>query len=143
MLLEGRKISLRKYWSTGHCSHCCYRSMPGRCRRKLLAPNNAAWLCLCPKHLLYQDAVEEFMHKEPQDARQDVANVVKKLHVHDHGLVASDEGPTVTHKAHHKHNLVGQLESKQKWEGVRFAELCECRTASCGMGCYAIFLAAL
>lgn len=127
-----------------HCSHCRYRSAPGRCHRKLLASNRAFWLCLSPKnlHLLYQDAVEELVHKESQDTRQDVANMVEKLHIHDHGLVASDEGATIAHKAHYEHNLVGQLENNQKWEGVRFAALQECRTVSCAMRCCAPFLAA-
>lgn len=79
------------------------------------------------------------MHKESQDARQDVANMVKKFHIHDHGLVASDKGPTIAHEAHHKHNLVGQLGNNQKWQGVGFAALYECRTASRVMGCYTIF----
>lgn len=124
-----------------NCSHCCYQSAPGRCHRNLLASNGADWLPLCPTHLhlLYQDAVEEFVHKESQDARQDVANMVKKFHIHDHGLVASDEGPTIAHKAHHEHNLVGQLGNNQKREGVGSAAPYEGRTASCAMGCYAIF----
>lgn len=54
------------------------------------------------------------MRKEPQDAGQDVANVVEELHVHDHGLVSPDEGPTVAHEAHHKHNLVCQLGNNHK-----------------------------
>lgn len=57
----------------------------------------------------HQDAVEELMSKEAQDAGQDVAHMVEELHVHDHGLIAPDEGATVAHEAHHKHDLVGQL----------------------------------
>lgn len=57
----------------------------------------------------HQDAIEELMGKEAQDTSQDVAHVVEELHVHDHGLVAPDKGATVTHEAHHEHNLVGQL----------------------------------
>lgn len=49
------------------------------------------------------------MGEEAQDTRQDVAHVVQELHVHDHGLIAPDEGATVAHKAHHEHDLVGQL----------------------------------
>lgn len=69
----------------------------------------------------HQDAVEELVGKETQDAGQDVAYVVQELHVHDHGLVATDEGATVAHEAHHKHNLVGQLDGKDRgrmWQSV-------------------------
>lgn len=54
------------------------------------------------------------MGKEAQDAGQDVAYVVQELHVHDHGLVATDEGATIAHEAHHKHDLVGQLDGKDR-----------------------------
>lgn len=109
---------------------------PWKCHRNLPASNGADGLPPCPKHLrsLYQDAVEEFVYKESQDARHDVADMVKKLHIHDHGLVASDEGSTVADEAHHKHNLVGQLGDNQTQEGVGFAALREGRTAS-----YAVF----
>lgn len=49
------------------------------------------------------------MDKEAQDTSQDVAHMVEELHVHDHGLIAPDEGTAVAHEAHHKDNLVGQL----------------------------------
>lgn len=75
---------------------------------------------LAPAHLqAHQDAIEELMCKEPQDARQDVAHVVQELHVHDHGLIATDEGTTVAHEAHHKHDLVGQLDRKGRmWQSA-------------------------
>lgn len=60
-------------------------------------------------NLSYQDAVEELVHEEPQDTGHDVAHVVEELHIHDHGLVATDEGASVAHEAHHEHDLVGQL----------------------------------
>lgn len=67
--------------------------------------------CLYYNHLnfSYQDAVEELVHKEPQDTGHDVADVVQEFHIHDHGLVATDEGASVAHEAHHEHDLVGQL----------------------------------
>lgn len=64
--------------------------------------------------LLYQDAIEQFVHKEPQDAGQNIGDVIKKFHIHYHSLIASDERPTVAHKAHHKHNLISQLWNKHK-----------------------------
>lgn len=59
--------------------------------------------------LLYQDAVEKFMYKKSQDAGQDIGNVIKKFHVHDHGFISSDECPTIANKAYYKYNLICQL----------------------------------
>lgn len=73
----------------------------------------------------HQDAVEELMGKEAQDAGQDVAYVVQELHIHDHGLVATDEGATVAHEAHYKHDLVGQLDGKDRmWRSAPHPQPC-------------------
>lgn len=70
-----------------------------------------------PPRRPHQDAVEQLMSKEAQDTGQDVAHVVEEFHVHDHGLIAPDEGATVAHEAHHKHDLIGQLGASARHEG--------------------------
>lgn len=61
----------------------------------------------------YQEAVEELMHKEAQDADDGVAQMVDKEHVHNDSFVASGERPLVAHKTDEKDYLVEQLKEKK------------------------------
>lgn len=65
------------------------------------------YVCVC----VYQDAVEELVHKQSECGSKDVGQVVQELHIHHHGFVSHNEGPIVPHKAHHKHHLIDQLQS--------------------------------
>lgn len=60
----------------------------------------------------YQEAVEELMHKEAQDADNSIAQMVYKEHVHNNCFVASSERSLVSHKTHEKDYFVEQLEEK-------------------------------
>lgn len=57
----------------------------------------------------YQQTIEEFVYKEPQSTDQEVQQMIQKFYVHDHGLVSSSEGPTVTHKTHQKNDFITNL----------------------------------
>lgn len=85
------------------------RQLQNKKRKDLTAVINKPQLVPVQLRLLYQDAVEEFMYEEPQDAGQNVGHMIEEFHIHNHGLIASDECSTVAHEAHHEHNLVGQL----------------------------------
>lgn len=50
----------------------------------------------------YQEAVEELVHKEAQDADDGIAQMVDEEHVHNHCFVASSERPLVAHKTYEK-----------------------------------------
>lgn len=46
------------------------------------------------------------MYKNPQGADNQVEQVVQKLHIHDHGFVATCEGSSVSNEAHQEDDLI-------------------------------------
>lgn len=56
--------------------------------------------------LTYQQAVKEDMYKNPHGADNQVEQVVQKLHIHDHGFVATCEGSSVPNEAHQEDDLI-------------------------------------
>lgn len=62
------------------------------------------------------------MSKDSQDTSQDVANMVKKFHIHHHSLVASNESATIAHKANYKNDFIRQLQRMKKEKDVLLLE---------------------
>lgn len=52
------------------------------------------------REISYQEAVEELVHKQAEDADDGVAQVVNKEHVHYDRFVASSKRPLVAHETH-------------------------------------------
>lgn len=90
-----------------HCIIVLYYSL--NCSQDKRSPS---WKC--GSCTTYQDAVEELVDAEPQHAGHHVRHVVQKLHIHDHGFVASDEGAKIPHEAHQKHDLINELEESKR-----------------------------
>lgn len=57
----------------------------------------------------YQEAVEELVHEQAQNADDSVAQMVDEEHVHHYCFVAAGERSLVPYKTHQKDYLVEQL----------------------------------
>lgn len=54
----------------------------------------------------YEQAIKEYMDKDPQAADNQVEQVVQELHICDHGFVSTSERSTVPNKAHQEDDLI-------------------------------------
>lgn len=71
---------------------------------------------------LYQQAVEEDMYEDTQDADDEVEEVVQELHIHDHSLIAPRERPPVSHKTHQEDHFIAHLPQTHTKKRERWAK---------------------